>query len=158
MKPRAERSGALLQRYPRKRKMHSNDRIISTIYQFIAKVKRGSMLRGEFDSMLKDMRELTLKLPWSVSSKPILQLDIIERKVKGGMIDLSYAGRRMTANRFISQKWVRDYVFNRDSYTCTFCKSDERLSVDHITSIKRGGDNTLKNLQTLCVSCNSRKG
>lgn len=41
---------------------------------------------------------------------------------------------------------------------CAMCGSDDRLAVDHIIPIARGGDNSPENLRTLCRSCNSEKG
>lgn len=41
---------------------------------------------------------------------------------------------------------------------CWVCLSTERLEVDHIIPISRGGTNDISNLTTLCRSCNSSKG
>jgi 5-methylcytosine-specific restriction endonuclease McrA len=40
---------------------------------------------------------------------------------------------------------------------CAHCGSTRDLSIDHIISIKNGGDSSLTNLQILCRSCNSKK-
>ncbi|MET8430066.1 HNH endonuclease [Nocardia sp. NPDC004860] len=53
---------------------------------------------------------------------------------------------------------VRAFVFDRDDHQCVFCGSAEDLALDHIYPWSRGGDDTVDNLQTLCRSCNSRKG
>lgn len=52
-------------------------------------------------------------------------------------------------------KWQ---VFERDNFTCQECGTRLRLTVDHIHPELLGGEATLDNLQTLCKSCNSRKG
>lgn len=70
----------------------------------------------------------------------------------------SAAGQRslMTA-RF------RDFIKNRDKYTCQFCgvsTSDEKhllLEVDHIKPVSKGGLSEESNLQTLCWKCNRTK-
>lgn len=54
-------------------------------------------------------------------------------------------------------------VFQRDGYRCVDCGSDgteprNDLTVDHVRPVSLGGDNSLANLQTLCRSCNARKG
>ncbi len=53
---------------------------------------------------------------------------------------------------------VRRAVFIRDGGVCVFCGGTERLSLDHIYPWSLGGEDTLENLQTMCVSCNCRKG
>lgn len=42
--------------------------------------------------------------------------------------------------------------------SCVFCGATERLSVDHIIPLVKGGRNNLSNMQILCISCNSKKG
>lgn len=53
---------------------------------------------------------------------------------------------------------LRWQVFERDCFTCRTCGSRSRLRADHVIPEIKGGKATLDNLQTLCVSCNSRKG
>ena len=53
---------------------------------------------------------------------------------------------------------LRWAVFRRDGYSCISCGSEYDLSVDHIYPVSRGGGNDPDNLQTLCRTCNSRKG
>lgn len=73
-------------------------------------------------------------------------------------ISVAYKDARHQANLVIRQQWVRDRVFSRDGFQCVTCKSSERLCVDHIVPVSLGGGNGFTNLQTLCLSCNSRKG
>lgn len=53
-----------------------------------------------------------------------------------------------------SLKWK---VWKRDNFTCLDCGTQDNLSVDHIIPESFGGTLELKNLQTLCKVCNSRK-
>lgn len=53
---------------------------------------------------------------------------------------------------------IRWAVWERDDFTCQHCGARRYLSVDHIIPESKGGTLTLDNLQTLCRSCNSRKG
>lgn len=59
--------------------------------------------------------------------------------------------------RLITQA-LRTKVFERDAYRCVHCQSHVDLSVDHIKPESVGGTLEMSNLQTLCRSCNSRKG
>ena len=53
---------------------------------------------------------------------------------------------------------IRRSVFERDGYACVECGATDRLSLDHIIAYSRGGEDTVENLQTMCIYCNSKKG
>lgn len=55
-------------------------------------------------------------------------------------------------------RWLRDRIFEVDGYKCRQCGTGDDLSIDHIISRFRGGENKPNNLQTLCRRCNSQKG
>jgi hypothetical protein len=74
-------------------------------------------------------------------------------KSKYGGILANTAPKRRRMPRSVSAA-----VFARDHHRCLRCNTDERLTVDHIWPVSRGGSDDLENLQTLCQSCNSRKG
>lgn len=73
-------------------------------------------------------------------------------------IERTYETRRKRANAAISELSLRRLIFQRDGSKCKICGSAEKLCVDHIISVKNHGDNRPSNLQTLCKSCNSKKG
>lgn len=64
---------------------------------------------------------------------------------------------RNQASNYIKRIEVRNFVFRRDNYRCVQCGSSDKLEVDHIISVYRGGKNKICNLQTLCRSCNAGK-
>lgn len=53
---------------------------------------------------------------------------------------------------------IRWEVWERDDFTCRECGTRQLLSVDHVYPEVLGGTLTLDNLQTLCRSCNAKKG
>ena len=53
---------------------------------------------------------------------------------------------------------VRAAVLERDGHVCLHCGTTENLSMDHVIPWSLGGPDTEDNLQTLCRSCNSKKG
>lgn len=55
-------------------------------------------------------------------------------------------------------KATREFIFQRDGYTCLHCDAKTDLSIDHIIPVVHGGGDELENLQTLCRVCNSKKG
>lgn len=62
------------------------------------------------------------------------------------------SGRRPIS--WATRQWIKE----RDEFRCKMCNTHENLTVDHIVSVAEGGTNDVSNLQTLCQSCNSRKG
>ncbi len=53
---------------------------------------------------------------------------------------------------------VKAQVKERDGQRCLACGSTRSLEVDHVAAVYVGGSNDSNNLQTLCKSCNGRKG
>ena len=53
---------------------------------------------------------------------------------------------------------LRNWIIERDGNKCVECDTCEHLTVDHIVPVILGGKTNPDNLQTLCRSCNSRKG
>ncbi len=57
--------------------------------------------------------------------------------------------------------FCRKNIFLRDSYRCQYCgtqKKPERLTLDHVQPLSRGGADTWTNVVTACKTCNHRKG
>jgi 5-methylcytosine-specific restriction endonuclease McrA len=51
-------------------------------------------------------------------------------------------------------------VFERDGYICRYCQKQLTrftATLDHVMAVVTGGDNSLENLVTACLDCNSRK-
>ena len=66
-------------------------------------------------------------------------------------------------NEIIKQKStvpedLRWEVYRRDGYKCQHCGSESSLTIDHVFPESRGGTSDPSNLQTLCRSCNGKKG
>lgn len=53
---------------------------------------------------------------------------------------------------------LRQIIFERDNFACTYCGSGDDLTCDHVVPLIRGGGNDHDNLTTACRPCNSSKG
>lgn len=76
---------------------------------------------------------------------------------------------KMTASAFAKEqrtlmtKKLREFIKNRDNYTCCTCGNSTNaepnllLEIDHIIPVSKGGLTEESNLQTLCWKCNRSK-
>src|SRR5262245_24868743 len=84
--------------------------------------------------------------------------------------------KRRLSNQMPAHRALRRFVFERDGYSCRQCgdsaissevldnghlacrTQESYLEVDHIYPLSKGGSHHPNNLQTLCATCNNRKG
>ena len=58
-------------------------------------------------------------------------------------------------------KFTRRNIYLRDNNTCQYCGkklSTDKLNLDHVVPLSRGGRNTWTNVVCSCIPCNMRKG
>ena len=51
-------------------------------------------------------------------------------------------------------------IYERDGYVCQYCSkqlTQLTATLDHVTAVHAGGDNSAENLVTACLQCNSKK-
>lgn len=65
------------------------------------------------------------------------------------------ARRRGAPGSLSDVEWI--FIVTCFSGHCGKCGSTERLSIDHIIPVSKGGHHSMDNVQPLCVSCNSGK-
>lgn len=53
---------------------------------------------------------------------------------------------------------TRNNIFTRDSHTCQYCGSKDKLTLDHIIPKSRNGKQSWENLVVCCIECNVKKG
>lgn len=52
----------------------------------------------------------------------------------------------------------RREVLKRDNYTCQYCGSTRKLTIDHVIPRSKGGSHSWDNVVAACERCNSAKG
>ena len=95
---------------------------------------------------------LSDKLFWKNDEKEISLNFVFIRE----NISLSLLEEDKVRSRNIPQS-VKDAVWRRAEGKCEVCGIKENLEFDHIIPFSRGGANTYRNIQLLCVSCNRKK-
>jgi hypothetical protein len=61
---------------------------------------------------------------------------------------------------YYNVKENRIKVYERDGYICRYCRKQLTrftATLDHVKPVVEGGDNSLENLVTACLECNSRR-
>jgi 5-methylcytosine-specific restriction endonuclease McrA len=53
---------------------------------------------------------------------------------------------------------IRVAILRRDNNTCYYCGIPTATTVDHLTPVEQGGNNTITNLVAACSYCNNSKG
>lgn len=56
---------------------------------------------------------------------------------------------------------IREMLYKSYGKKCRYCNSNllvNNMACDHIHPLSLGGDSTVKNLQMICMRCNTRKG
>lgn len=77
---------------------------------------------------------------------PFILTDLIENNCK-----------RNKRSTYINKNLVKE-VLEKYKHKCNQCGSKERLEIDHIKPVVRGGETIYSNLQVLCITCNRKKG
>ena len=67
----------------------------------------------------------------------------------------SYKRRMNGGDPHLRREHLSDVILSNDA--CVYCGCSEKLTIDHILPINRGGTNDIYNLVPACLSCNSAK-
>jgi hypothetical protein len=80
-----------------------------------------------------------------------------ERKIERAISLMENESQSQTYRKPLPDS-VKLFVWERDRGRCVQCRRDEELEYDHIIPVSKGGSNTDKSIQLLCVACNRSKG
>jgi hypothetical protein len=81
-----------------------------------------------------------------------------QRRAETAKISVRTASEREAD--FYNVRESRLRIYERDNYHCSYCNKQLTrftATLDHITPVSEGGDNSAENLKTACLQCNSRK-
>jgi len=82
----------------------------------------------------------------------------------GGMIHIVFRDLFQSSHNRKRRKQICRYreIFNsllhKYKFSCVNCGAKDKLTIDHIIPVSKGGTDAIKNLQIMCKSCNSSKG
>lgn len=73
---------------------------------------------------------------------------------------IDHTRRRARLAEVLSTLTVQEWkaILDAAGHACIYCGSGERLAMDHLTPISRGGPHTAENVAPACKPCNSSKG
>jgi hypothetical protein len=89
--------------------------------------------------------------------------DTIIRRAAGELSPMVSANhmnhRRAIAGGGSATLTIEEWLRIVDAYEgrCLYCQAPDRLTMDHLVPISRGGDHSIENVVPACRSCNSRK-
>lgn len=66
-----------------------------------------------------------------------------------------YAASRGAEGKVTAEEWAA--ILFCHNGRCAHCGSSQRITIDHIVPVSKGGQHCPQNLQPLCLSCNARK-
>jgi hypothetical protein len=118
----------------------------------------------DVNQMLDDLAASGFIQRYEIEGKRYLQVDSFTKhqmphhKEVASVIPAPLGRAQMTRHAYDVSTALRQAIFDRDGHECLSCRTHEKLSIDHIIPLAKGGDNSFENLQTLCTSCNSAKG
>lgn len=96
---------------------------------------------------------------WRHREKRIAETIANQRKNKSAKAARGHAYRARLANaegRFTKEEF--DKVVKNQDKKCFYCLSHlEKIIVEHVTPLSRGGSNKISNIVASCVSCNAQK-
>jgi len=55
-----------------------------------------------------------------------------------------------------TEQWKQ--IIKQYGYRCFYCKKENKLTVDHVVPLSRGGAHDVSNVVPACINCNSKKG
>lgn len=135
----------------------------------VASLKAGFMPADTMDRIIElesliEETETNIKIHIAKVERDNRSLNMLKRfntdlsRAIGDYLWRSYPERRKRADAIISKIELRFMIFSRDGWKCVQCSKGNSLSIDHIIPVAKNGSDELENLQTLCRSCNSKKG
>lgn len=86
--------------------------------------------------------------------KKYLESEAIQELIDIGKLSDNFS---LQFDRISIPSHIREAVWKRDKNRCASCGSNQKLELDHIIPVSKGGSNTINNIELLCQNCNRKK-
>jgi len=133
--------------------MSKKQKTLSDYLKFFNKQPNGDILVNP--EILKVSKELGHKNFWRIMDYVDGRMSFHEiEQLEIGMVDVDIMRSRFNKNRANIYKRIA----KEQGEFCVICGRKDKLTVDHIIPLSKGGSNDNDNFQILCQTCNKRKG
>jgi hypothetical protein len=112
---------------------------------------------NDFQAKLHEGHNITetfVRLNISTTIQYRFEGEIVPKEIEHALLETVKRGKSGKKNRDL----LREQVYARDKFACLSCGTNEYLTLDEIVPISKKGKREFNNCQTLCKSCNGRKG
>lgn len=117
--------------------------------------KKNPMFGRVYTEKEKQKQKETMRAYWDKRGRVSKEHKRMIKKI------LDYKRKAKIKGQFTLNEWEK--LKEKYHFTCPACGEKEnemkwnKLTVDHINSLSKGGTNTIENIQPLCLSCNCKK-
>lgn len=123
---------------------------------------RTIILNGDYSYLNSVSWQKAIRLLVKGKASVIKYTEISIRTAENAVMKIPAVMKLMKIIRTIYRTRVpfsKKNIMIRDSFTCQYCNTiKEKLTIDHIIPVSKGGKSSFENCVAACKNCNSKKG